>query len=791
MKTLLRTRGINCGFLLFLGLFFCILNMQGQIISQYVETDSGTTPKGIEIWNNTSSSINFATNNLQIFQGTNGAALSAQSGTLINTGILEPNEVLVIGTTDIGTYLTNQGLTAVRFIDFGFSFNGNDALQVRLGSTATDTFGTPGSNPGSSWAGSGVSTANQNIQLNQGITSGSTGFTDPSVRFNTVSSTPSSSGGLAGFGIAPISNITYTFDNNSWTPADPDLSAPTAADNILILNGTATLTTVININDVTVNAGATLNIENVLNLNGDLTNNGDLIFASSATANGELGPVPPTSTISGNATVQNYMSAIRAYRLISSAVTTTNNAVGSQSINANWQEGVNNPDINTNLNPNEGFGTHITGSQTGQNGFDATPSGNPSMYTLNATAQAFEAVSNTNTNTLNAGQPYLLFVRGDRSIDVTSNASNPTITRLRATGSLQTGNITQSNLSEIAGGFSAIGNPYQCAVDMELVLANSTNLSTDFFYIYDATLNTNGAYVTIDMTDGGTNTAGSPANQFLQPGQGAQVITLAAGPASILFEESDKAPGAASFYQTDATSTATASIIGQLYTTENFTNGGKLHDSFGIKFSADYSNAVNEKDALKPNNFRENMGIKNGDAILSIEKRELPVAGETIQLNNYGYYNSDYTLVIQNNAVTTVDVFLEDTFTGEVNQLMEGENIVTFSVDATDPMSIDEDRFQIVFVEKVLGVNDNAVSNFTLYPNPLTANGFYISIGQQASTPVEVSVVDMQGRVIFSNTFDNAESSFKVSLENSLAAGIYIANVSYNGATTSQKIVKQ
>ena len=34
----------------------------GQIISQYVETNSGTDPKGIEIWNNTGATLNFSTN---------------------------------------------------------------------------------------------------------------------------------------------------------------------------------------------------------------------------------------------------------------------------------------------------------------------------------------------------------------------------------------------------------------------------------------------------------------------------------------------------------------------------------------------------------------------------------------------------------------------------------------------------------------------------------------------------------------------------------------------------------
>ena len=50
----------------------------------------------------------------------------------------------------------------------------------------------------------GLGTANQNIALLPGITIGSTGFTDPSTRFATISTDPVGAGGLEGFGVAPV-----------------------------------------------------------------------------------------------------------------------------------------------------------------------------------------------------------------------------------------------------------------------------------------------------------------------------------------------------------------------------------------------------------------------------------------------------------------------------------------------------------------------------------------------------------------------------------------------------------
>jgi hypothetical protein len=205
---------------LLMAMMISVGKINSQIISQYVETNSGTTPKGIEIWNNTGATLDFATNNLIIQQGTNGAAPSNLSGTLIDSGVLAPGEVLVIGTSDIGTYLTEQGLF-VRFVSFGLSFNGDDSLVVRYGDTTTDVFGNPGSDPGSAWSGSGVSTANQNIRLLSSITTGDLdGWTDPSTRFETVSTTPATlPAGLSGFGVPPNSSLWTGAIDTDWSTA--------------------------------------------------------------------------------------------------------------------------------------------------------------------------------------------------------------------------------------------------------------------------------------------------------------------------------------------------------------------------------------------------------------------------------------------------------------------------------------------------------------------------------------------------------------------------------------------
>lgn len=172
------------------------------IISQYIETNSGTTPKGVEIWNNSGSSIDFSVNNLVIKKGGNGGTPSADA--TVSSGTLADGEVWVIGTSDLGTYLTNEGIGTANYTEKAFTFNGDDALELWIGTTKEDVFGNPGSDPGSAWTGNGVSTKNQNIALLSGITTGDTdGWTDPSERFETISTDPVND--MSGFGVAPVS----------------------------------------------------------------------------------------------------------------------------------------------------------------------------------------------------------------------------------------------------------------------------------------------------------------------------------------------------------------------------------------------------------------------------------------------------------------------------------------------------------------------------------------------------------------------------------------------------------
>ncbi|SDW60866.1 Por secretion system C-terminal sorting domain-containing protein [Aequorivita viscosa] len=573
---------------------------------------------------------------------------------------------------------------------------------------------------------------------------------------------------------APLPDFIY--ENGVWTPSHP-AGVSTSSDNIHIINGTTVFSSDVVVNNLEIDAGAALNVESVLSVNGDIINNGDLVFVSTATGNGELAPLSGTSVILGNATVQRYMKNKRSYRMVSSAVTTAT------SIHDNWQEGATS---NTD-NPNPGFGTHITGSTTDQiNGFDGTITGNPSMFTVNVATQMFEAVTNTDVNTLVAGEPYLLFVRGDRSIDLTDDlAAGETV--LRATGSLATGTQTQNYATSNAGDVLMFGNPYQSAVDLNAVFAASTNLNTGHYYVYDSELGAHGSYVTV-MLPGGTNTSGSVANQFLQPGQGAQAAALAAGATSVVFDEANKAPG--NFTSTSRPVSANDMLTVQLYTTENFSNGGPVHDSFGIIFAEGNDNGLTPADAVKPMNFYENLGVNNNGTYLSIEQRELPQAAEVYSLYTTGYTKSDYTLKFIVDGLEANFLYLDDHFTGTSMLLEAGENSYSYHVDTNDALSIATDRFSIR-TEQRLGVDDNSLlAGIRLFPNPLKGDTFYINAPKLNGEQLSVSISDLTGRNIYEQTLDCRANTVTVLMRENISSGMYLVTLTNGGEAQTYRLIK-
>jgi endonuclease I len=520
----------------------------------------------------------------------------------------------------------------------------------------------------------------------------------------------------------------------------------------------------------------------ILNLNGfNLSVSDEFTFVSNASGTAQLDQIISTENIVGEVTFQRYFPARRAFRFVSFPVTTVDG------IREHWQESVNNTNA-TNQDPNPGYGTHITGSASGANGFDSTPSGNTSLFTLDNSSQSWVAATNTATTPIEAGKAYRILLRGDRSIDLNNNSAVPTNTILRAKGALAVGPVTDNTLSNNAGHFNFIGNPLPAIVDMNAVLAAATNLNDAYYYIWDPNMGTRGAYITVELP-GGTNSAGSAGNQYLQPGQAAFVATLENGQASLTFQESHKSVN----QPLTQVFNVESKIDLRLYPATAFAQNERASDAVRIKFREDYSNAVTPVDAAKFYNIDENLAANNNGTLLSIEARALPEDGETIQLFTNQYRKTDYVFEARLTEMNEVQVFLKDHYTGSLTELFNNDTtLYAFQVDANNPASLADDRFEFFFKEMLMHTNELQFGyGFVLFPNPAQGE-INIATRGIAGQEVQLSITSVLGQLVYNNTLTvNSNGMLSVNITGS-SNGVYILKLSdANGGQFITRFIKK
>lgn len=575
--------------------------------------------------------------------------------------------------------------------------------------------------------------------------------------------------------------LTYTYQSGSWSPENP-VGVSTSFDNVSVLDGTASVSANLNANDLQIASGATLNVTSagVLNIARNIENNGDLVFQSDLAGAGQLAAFSGVISGTGDETMERFIPARRAFRMLSSSV-------DAGSIFNNWQEGAGPPIT--------GLGTHITGAQgiTGtvdsSTGFDFTTTGDPSMFAFDNEVETqtggnvWVPVPNTNATNLSAGTPYRILVRGDRLIDLSTNSPMPNSTTLRSKGSLFTGTVNHTFTH--ADNIVFVGNPYQSVVDLKEI--DYTGVLSNEFAIWDPNMATRGAFVTVTTGTGVPDPTDSDANEFLQPGQAIFFRTTATGPHSITFNETDKASAQP---QTEVFSTTTIPYLNiRLYETERFNNGGKAQDAVGLRLH-DESSIGQYTNALKLTNSSENIGFINNTDITSIQHEVLPTAATNFPLFLNNHEHENYTFRIQlENIPSAMIAYLKDDYTNELIALVQGVNVIPFEVNTAVPESLSNFRFSIQFELETFSNEDFEEVAFAFYPNP-TNDVLSVNLGSYQATNTKVNIYDLTGRSLIKTNFTTNQSIIKVDMS-SLNAGLYLVEVQEGNRKVTSKVMKK
>jgi|GEM_PF-2048442 len=543
--------------------------------------------------------------------------------------------------------------------------------------------------------------------------------------------------------------------------------------------------------------GATqLSVSGVLTItNGTLNTNNVLTLKSSAANTARVAPI--TGAISGNVTVERYIPARRAWRILAAPVG------GSQTIKQSIQEGA----ANTAANPAPNFGTFITGGSVAD-GFDQNPGATSSMKFYNNAVNNWVGIPNTNTTTV-GGIAYMTFVYGNRNTNTISVGLTPGNTTLRATGSLKVGDQAYP---VSATGFTSIPNPFASPINFATITRSGV---ANTFYLWDPKIggaNGVGAYVTVSFNGSTYDVSAnaiSPESQYIQSGQGFLVYPSTSGTAgSITIKESDKSATAATdvFRTTGGGNTipTNAPVFadaskgqGLRLNLQAVTADGSIADLDGAfdSYQAGYLNKLDALDAVKPTNVKENLGIVTDGQTLSIERRALPTMGDVIQLKLWNTEIKNYILEVNpiNLSGTGLNAFLKDSYLGTVTPIDLGSiSHTSFSVTA-NAASAKTDRFSIAFAKADKKQDLITATDIVAYPNPVVGRNITLQFRKQPAGLYQVSIATNTGVVMVKKTiqYNGVSGTQTLTIDKKLPAGVYQMQVVGETTRANQTLLCQ
>ncbi len=614
--------------------------------------------------------------------GTGGGVFSSDAGLILNaaTGTVD----LALSTP--GSYIVNYTVAASGSCSGYFTTTNITVVTPGTWTGAVDTDW----NTAGNWLCGAIPTSAINVVLNSGlgnypVLTGTNAINDITIASG---ATLTVNGKLMIGGT--ISN-TGTFDVRTGTIDMNGSVAQTIAANIFLNNSIANL--VIN-NNVTLGGATAVTRTLTLESIGKTFSTGNMLtLKSTAAGTARVAPLPvdgaglATSYISGTVSVERYFPARRAWRLLTSPLSNTGNIYNA------WQ----NAGVNI-----AGKGTFITGpNPSAANGMDASPFNSISMKSFSSATQGYINITNTKTSLLSNSSGsadnigYFTFIRGDRN-PVNTNGYANNITTLTSTGTLQTGKQVFP-ASGTYDKYSIMGNPYASPVDFNNIVR--THLMKRF-YAWDPLLNQVGGYVVLDDLDGdgiySTDHPSSLQDKNIQSGQAFFVVTDTAGAASLTYYESSKSSSSTNvgFRPFGTVKSFNASL--NLLATDGST---VVADEVLAEFNDNYSEGVNQQDALKFTNINETFSLLRYGTQLAIERRPVIIASDTLFFKLLKTTVRDYQFVIRMNnmAVPGLLAVLEDSYTGISTPLnMAGSTTINFTI-TNIAASINADRFRVVF----------------------------------------------------------------------------------------------
>ena len=537
-------------------------------------------------------------------------------------------------------------------------------------------------------------------------------------------------------------------------------------------------------------AGATIETNSIVNITGTytpvlgtLTTNNGLFLLSNENGTARIAQ-GTDNYINGNVTIERYIpaKAARKWSFISSPVSGT--------IHNTWQQQI-----------------HITGAGTGgtpcptftphSNGFDATVSNAPNIYTYDAlqiSGNRWKVPSSTLSDIIDAGKGFRVNIRGDRSLgcsllDGSPSGLVPSAVTLRATGALNNAAKNMGSFSIIypnngINNYVFVGNPYPSAISFSALLTTNNSSINNTYALYVPS-SPSGVY---SYWDGSSFTGGSGYNNLrgntIASGQAFFVQSKVAGNLTMFFEESHK---------TDGTNTG-------YFRTNNYNEKLRVHylqndhsqiDEIVIRYANDatINNAEESSfDIASINSGSNYITSLKGNKGMAVQTRSLQtLTTDTVWLNVTSTQSATYKLNFSEfENFATAEIYLIDHYTN-ITQNIKQNTVYEFSVDKDIPETKGANRFSVVFNKKLQP--ELTWNSIKLYPNP-AKQVVTIQLPNNANNNIfyTIKITDVTGKTVMQQKTNGNTEQLNI---NKLINGVYIVEIiDSKGNRTTEKLIK-
>ena len=497
-----------------------------------------------------------------------------------------------------------------------------------------------------------------------------------------------------------------------------------------------------------------------------LASGGNLTLLSSETGTARINQLTSGAAVTGNITVERYIPATgRKWRFLSSPV------VGGTTLQ--WRD---------NAGTTAGRGIQITGG-TSSLDYDLSTSNSPSLFRYNESS----ATGGSNINakwtsvsgntSLTNGLGYRTYVRGDRTISLTTVVTTTNATTIWVNGTYPSTPVSMpvTYSAGLGNGWNLVGNPFPCQIDWNAASGwGKTNVSGTF-WICNPTTNSYGSF------DGTTTING--VTRYIGSGQAFFIQTNGASPALTADESVKVSSTPPVLLKTSEQNSLRIQLVKDL--TER--------DETVIRFMENKSDEFSATDDVLKYAMNANVNISSYYGVdkytmvnyLNSRNMKTKVVALGAWVSKTGVYTMNFNQIEDFDA--NINIYLKDNYNNTLTDLRL-KNTYEFNVEEGNPSTTVDGRLEVIFVNTSTSIED-ALAGLTpkmeVYPNP-AVDVLHVSLSNVNFKESTVSIYNVSGQEVMSTNMVGKTKSLDIE---KLSNGVYMVKVT-NSATGYSNTIK-